>query len=68
MRTLNQLRGRLLDTLGRADERWYWFYQGALCFFEQDPAVADAMYERSVDSHPATCGGAARPRVPRYTR
>ncbi|MFI2260610.1 hypothetical protein [Streptomyces tubercidicus] len=66
MRTLNQLRGRLLDTLGRADERWHWLYQGALCFLDQDPADADTMYQRDNDSHPATCGGAARPRAPRH--
>ncbi|MFG3118714.1 hypothetical protein ACGF4C_30625 [Streptomyces sp. NPDC048197] len=68
MKTLNQLRGRLLDALGRADERWYWFYQGALCFLDRDPAIADAMYERAAARHLATCGAAARPRAPRPSR
>jgi len=68
MKTVNQLRRRLLDALGRADERWYWFYQGALCFLDQNPAIANAMYERGADRHLATCGAAARPRAPRRSR
>lgn len=62
--TLSVLRGRLLVQLGRLDERWHWFYQGALCFLNEDPAVADAMYQDDPDRHLATCRTAASPRTP----
>ncbi len=39
-------RAALTHVIGRADEAWYWLYQGALCALGDDPGKADAMYER----------------------
>jgi hypothetical protein len=43
-------RAVLLDLFGRADDAWYWFYQGALCVLGEDPKKADAMYERGSEA------------------
>ena len=60
-----RLRALLVDLLGRTDERWYWFYQDALCRLGQDPRAADAMYAAQHSPHLSTCGTAAFPRAPR---
>ena len=60
---LAPLRALLVNVLGRADEAWYWLYQGLLCLLDQNRQAANAMYAPCPDEHLATCGAAASPRI-----